>query len=87
MLHLSAGAALVAACATNPATGKSEISLVSEGQEIEMGNQMLAAARATLDPGIWWGSFEVPVLLQVALVAASALILLFAAVKLFARTE
>ena len=48
MLQLSAGAALVAACATNPATGKSEISLVSEGQEIEMGNQMLAAARATL---------------------------------------
>jgi ABC-2 type transport system permease protein len=45
------------------------------------------AARATLDPGIWWGSFEVPVLLQVALVAASALILLVAAVKLFARTE
>jgi ABC-2 type transport system permease protein len=45
------------------------------------------AARATLDPGIWWGSFEVPVLLQVALVAASALILLFAAVKLFNRTE
>jgi len=48
MLQLSAGAALVAACATNPATGKSEISLVSEGQEIEMGNQMLVAARATL---------------------------------------
>ena len=45
------------------------------------------AALATLDPGIWWGSFEVPVLLQVALVAASALILLVAAVKLFARTE
>jgi predicted Zn-dependent protease len=48
LLQLSAGAALVAACATNPATGKSEISLVSEGQEIEMGNQMLASARATL---------------------------------------
>lgn len=48
LLQLSAGAALVAACATNPATGKSEISLVSESQEIEMGNQMLAAARATL---------------------------------------
>src|SRR5687767_15944808 len=48
MLQLSAGAALVAACATNPPTGKSEISLVSEGQEIEMGNQMLVAARATL---------------------------------------
>ncbi|HEY9518369.1 MAG TPA: M48 family metalloprotease [Gemmatimonadales bacterium] len=48
MLQLSAGAALIAACATNPATGKSEISLVSESQEIEMGNQMLASARATL---------------------------------------
>jgi len=43
-----AAAALVAGCSTNPATGKSEISLVSEGQEIEMGNQMLASARATL---------------------------------------
>ena len=30
---------LAAACATNPATGKSEISLVSESQEIEMGKQ------------------------------------------------
>jgi predicted Zn-dependent protease len=48
ILQLSAGAALIAACATNPATGKSEISLVSESQEIDMGNQMLAAARATL---------------------------------------
>ena len=45
------------------------------------------AARAVLDPGIWWGSYEVPVLLQVGIVAASALVLLFAAVKLFARTE
>lgn len=45
------------------------------------------AARSVLDPGIWWGSYEVPVLLQVALVAVSALILLFAAVKLFNRTE
>jgi predicted Zn-dependent protease len=34
-------AALVAtvACATNPATGKQELSLVSEGQEVEMGQQ------------------------------------------------
>jgi len=40
--------ALVAGCSTNPATGKSEILLVSESQEIEMGNQMLASARATL---------------------------------------
>jgi predicted Zn-dependent protease len=41
-------ATLVAGCATNPATGQREVSLVSEGQEIEMGNQMLTAARATL---------------------------------------
>lgn len=45
------------------------------------------AARAVLDPGIWWGSYQVPVLLQVGLVAAAAVILLFAAVKLFNRTE
>jgi len=32
-------AALAAACATNPVTGKSELSLVSESQEIEMGKQ------------------------------------------------
>jgi ABC-2 type transport system permease protein len=44
-------------------------------------------ARAILDPGIWWGSYQVPVPLQVALVGVAALILLFAAVKLFARTE
>jgi|KBSSwiStaDraftv2_1062776.scaffolds.fasta_scaffold04663_4 predicted Zn-dependent protease len=48
LLSLCTAAALVAGCSTNPATGKSEISLVSESQEIEMGNQMLASARATL---------------------------------------
>jgi predicted Zn-dependent protease len=32
-------AALAAACAVNPVTGKSELSLVSESQEIEMGKQ------------------------------------------------
>jgi len=47
-LPTCAAAAFVAGCSTNPATGKSEISLVSEGQEIEMGNQMLTSARATL---------------------------------------
>ena len=31
--------ALAAACATNPVTGKSELSLVSESQEIEIGRQ------------------------------------------------
>ena len=46
-LSICAGATLVAGCSTNPATGKSEISLVSEGQEIEMGNQMLTSAPAT----------------------------------------
>jgi ABC-2 type transport system permease protein len=45
------------------------------------------AARAVLDPGIWWGTYQVPTLLQIALVALSALALLFAAVKLFNRTE
>ena len=43
--------------------------------------------RAVLDPGIWWGSYEVPVGLQVALVVVASLLLLFAAVKLFNRTE
>jgi ABC-2 type transport system permease protein len=46
-----------------------------------------AEARAILDPGIWWGSFQVPVWMQVGLVMASALLLLVAAVKLFVRTE
>ncbi len=31
--------ALAAACATNPVTGKSELSLVSEGQEVQMGRE------------------------------------------------
>lgn len=44
-------------------------------------------ARAILDPGIWWGSYQVPVWMQVGVVIVSAAILLFAAVKLFARTE
>jgi ABC-2 type transport system permease protein len=44
-------------------------------------------ARAILDPGIWWGSYQVPVWLQVALVVLAALALLFGAVKLFTRTE
>ena len=44
-------------------------------------------ARQILDPGIWWGSYQVPVILQVGLVVLSSVILLFAAVKLFSRTE
>jgi predicted Zn-dependent protease len=34
-------------CATNPVTGKSELSLVSEGQEIQMGKQTAQSALAT----------------------------------------
>jgi hypothetical protein len=33
------GGSLTAGCARNPVTGKSEISLISESQEIEMGRQ------------------------------------------------
>jgi predicted Zn-dependent protease len=38
-------AATIAACATNPATGKKEISLMSEAQEIALGQQMDAEVR------------------------------------------
>jgi ABC-2 type transport system permease protein len=48
---------------------------------------MSAEARAILDPGIWWGSYQVPVLLQVGLVVVASVLLLWGAVKLFARTE
>jgi ABC-2 type transport system permease protein len=48
---------------------------------------MPAEARAILDPGIYWGSYAVPVWMQVGLVAAASLVLLFLAVKLFNRTE
>jgi hypothetical protein len=34
-----ASVTMLAACATNPVTGKSQLSLVSEAQEIEMGRQ------------------------------------------------
>jgi predicted Zn-dependent protease len=36
----------VTACATNPVTGRRELSLVSEAQEIEMGRQSVAASQA-----------------------------------------
>jgi predicted Zn-dependent protease len=45
---IGAIAALGAACATNPATGKSEISLVSESQEIALGNETAASTRASI---------------------------------------
>ena len=40
--------ALVTACATNPATGKRELSLVSQGQEIAMGQEGAKAAAAQM---------------------------------------
>jgi predicted Zn-dependent protease len=40
-----AAATTVAACATNPATGKKEFSLMSEAQEIQLGQQMDAEVR------------------------------------------
>ena len=46
-----------------------------------------SAARATFDPGITWGGWQVPVPLQVAIVAATCLVLLGLAVARFARTE
>ncbi|NOT10165.1 MAG: M48 family metalloprotease [Gemmatimonadales bacterium] len=41
-------AALLAACAVNPATGKKELSLVGEGQEIALGEETAASTRATI---------------------------------------
>ena len=45
------------------------------------------AARATFDPGITWGGWQVPVPVQVAIVAGACLVLLGLAVARFARTE
>jgi len=45
LLPLVAAATTMAACATNPATGKKEISLMSEAQEIALGQQMDAEVR------------------------------------------
>jgi ABC-2 type transport system permease protein len=45
------------------------------------------AARTTFDPGITWGGWHVPVPLQIAIVAATCLVLLGLAVARFARTE
>jgi len=46
-----------------------------------------AAAQATFDPGITWGGWQVPVPLQVAIVATTCLVLLGLAVARFARSE
>ena len=41
-------AAVVAACATNPVTGRRELALMSEAQEIELGRQTDAEIRKTM---------------------------------------
>ncbi|HEX7122118.1 MAG TPA: M48 family metalloprotease [Gemmatimonadaceae bacterium] len=48
--HLLPGALLLAGttCATNPVTGRRELALVSEGQEIQMGQEGAQAVRATM---------------------------------------
>jgi len=45
------------------------------------------SARAVFDPGIFWGSWQVPAAVQVGVVAVAAVALLGLAVGLFARTE
>ena len=47
-LGLGACAAVVWACAVNPVTGKSELSLVSESQEIEMGRQSAQSVQQSI---------------------------------------
>jgi ABC-2 type transport system permease protein len=49
--------------------------------------ELTPAARATFDPGIVWGSWHVPVPVQIAIVVATCLVLLGLAVARFARTE
>ena len=49
-----AGMTTALACATNPVTGKRELALVSESQEIEMGRQ--GAAEVTAAIGLYQAS-------------------------------
>ncbi len=47
-IALAATLVLAASCSTNPVTGQSQLALVSESQEIEMGRQTAAAAEAQM---------------------------------------
>ena len=47
-IHLIATAALLAACSTNPVTGRREITLVSEAQEIQMGQEAAQQVEASI---------------------------------------
>ena len=46
-----------------------------------------AAARRILEPGVTWGSWHVPVPVELAIVAAIGLLLLLGAIIEFRRTE
>jgi ABC-2 type transport system permease protein len=46
-----------------------------------------AAVREKLDPGVTWGGWHVPTLLEVAVVAALGLIMLCVAIAEFSKTE
>lgn len=58
VLNLAAAVTLLAACSTNPVTGKSELMLVGEGSEIEIGQKNFAPMRQSeggdyvMDPGL-----------------------------------
>lgn len=58
LLALFVAAGFISGCATNPVTGKSELSLVSEQQELAIGAQQYAPARQSqggdyeVDPGL-----------------------------------
>jgi predicted Zn-dependent protease len=47
-LTLAAGIAFNTGCATNPVTGRTQLSLISESQEIEMGRQAAQAAEQSI---------------------------------------
>jgi len=58
IVHLTAAAVLLAACSTNPVTGKSELMLVGEGTEIQIGQKNFVPMRQSeggdyaMDPGL-----------------------------------
>ncbi|MGE0031088.1 MAG: M48 family metalloprotease [Steroidobacteraceae bacterium] len=58
MVHLAAAAVLLAACSTNPVTGKNELMLVGEGTELQIGQKNFAPMRQSeggdyaMDPGL-----------------------------------
>lgn len=48
ILMLALGAAVVAGCATNPVTGRTELALISESQEIAMGQEAAGQVEASV---------------------------------------